>query len=83
MDGFMWPHHPRTAQIKRFLLDGGIGEVRRVTASFTFALPPDPNNIRLQAVDERIRSRLMDKSLVTELTFDRAQDYRPHNPRRD
>src|SRR5207253_3029814 len=39
MDGFMWSHHPRTAQIKRFLLDGGIGEVRRVTASFTFALP--------------------------------------------
>ena len=41
------------------------------------------NNIRLQAVDERIRSRLMDKNLVTEITFDRAQDYRPHNPRRD
>ena len=48
MDGFMWPHHPRTTQLKRFLLDGGIGEVRRVTASFTFALPLDPNNIRLR-----------------------------------
>jgi DNA replication protein DnaC len=41
------------------------------------------NNIRLQAVDERIRSRLMDKSLVTEITFNHAQDYRPLNPRRD
>src|SRR5207248_9852755 len=49
MDGFMWPHHPRTAQIKRFLLDGGIGEVRRVTASFTFPLPLDAQNIRLQS----------------------------------
>ena len=51
MDGFMWPHHPRTAAIKRFLLDGGIGEVRRVTAAFTFPLPVplDPeSNIRLQ-----------------------------------
>lgn len=40
------------------------------------------NNIRLQSVDERIRSRLMDASMVTTVTLDRAQDYRPHNPRR-
>jgi hypothetical protein len=40
------------------------------------------NNMRLQAVDERIRSRLMDRSLVTEVTFERAMDYRPNNPRR-
>jgi predicted dehydrogenase len=47
MDGFMWPHHPRTAHVKRFLLDGGLGDVRRVTAAFSFPLPPDPKNIRL------------------------------------
>ena len=41
------------------------------------------NSMGLQAVDDRIRSRLMDKSLVIEVTFDRAQDYRPHNPRRN
>jgi len=41
------------------------------------------NSMRLQAVDERIRSRLMDRSLVIEVTMDRAQDYRPHNPRRE
>ena len=41
------------------------------------------NNLRLQAVDERIRSRLMDTSLVIEVTMDRAQDFRPHNPRRE
>ena len=41
------------------------------------------NSMRLQTVDERIRSRLMDRSLVIEGTMDRAQDYRPHNPRRE
>ncbi len=41
------------------------------------------NNMRLQAVDERIRSRLKDHSLVTEITMERVQDYRPMNPRRD
>lgn len=30
----------------------------------------------LQTVDERIRSRLMDKSIVTQVTFDGAPDYR-------
>jgi DNA replication protein DnaC len=36
----------------------------------------------LQAVDERIRSRLSDAALVTVVTFDGALDYRPRNPRR-
>lgn len=36
-----------------------------------------------QGVDERIRSRLMDVSLVAQVTFDRARDYRPHHPRHD
>lgn len=34
-----------------------------------------------QGVDERIRSRLMDVSLVEQVNFDRARDYRPHHPR--
>src|SRR5205085_3315711 len=33
MDGFMWPHHPRTARLRQFLDAGGIGEVRRVSGS--------------------------------------------------
>jgi DNA replication protein DnaC len=41
------------------------------------------NKMRLQAVDERIRSRLTDTSLVIEVSMDRAQDYRPHNPQRN
>ena len=48
MDGFMWPHHPRTAQIKEFLNSGKLGRVERVTGAFTFQLPMDPTNIRLQ-----------------------------------
>jgi predicted dehydrogenase len=49
MDGFMWPHHPRTHMIKKMLNEGRIGTVERVTATFTFQLPLDPANIRLQA----------------------------------
>lgn len=49
MDGFMWPHHPRTAKMRQFLDVGGVGEVRRVSGAFTFAMRPlDPANIRLQ-----------------------------------
>jgi predicted dehydrogenase len=49
MDGFMWPHHPRTALIRDRLRGGAIGKVRRVTGTFTFRLPLDSGNIRLQA----------------------------------
>jgi predicted dehydrogenase len=50
MDGFMWPHHPRTARLRAELDEGAIGEVRRVAGAFTFPLQPlDPQNIRLQS----------------------------------
>jgi xylose dehydrogenase (NAD/NADP) len=49
MDGFMWPHHPRTAVIRAFLDSGKLGRVERVTGAFTFQLPMDAANIRLQA----------------------------------
>jgi predicted dehydrogenase len=49
MDGFMWPHHPRTARIRQLLDSGAIGEVRRVGGAFTFRMKElDPANIRLQ-----------------------------------
>ncbi|HLH63771.1 MAG TPA: ATP-binding protein [Ktedonobacteraceae bacterium] len=41
------------------------------------------NNAGLQGIDERIRSRMMDTSLVTTVTFDGAYDYRLRNPRRE
>jgi D-xylose 1-dehydrogenase (NADP+, D-xylono-1,5-lactone-forming) len=49
MDGFMWPHHPRTARIRQLIDDGTIGEVRHVKGAFTFSLPMEPGNIRLKA----------------------------------
>ncbi|GER88291.1 hypothetical protein KDW_24530 [Dictyobacter vulcani] len=36
----------------------------------------------LQAVDERIRSRLNDRSLVNSVNMDRARDFRPQNTRK-
>lgn len=48
MDGFMWPHHPRTAMIRRLLDDGVIGTVQRVGGAFTFPLELNPDNIRLK-----------------------------------
>ena len=41
------------------------------------------NNTGLQGVEERIRSRMSDTSLVTRATFEDATDYRLRNPRRD
>ena len=41
------------------------------------------NQKGLQGVDERIRSRLTDVSLVASVQFERARDYRPHHPRHE
>ena len=47
MDGVMWVHHERTAQMKRKLTDGALGTLRRVTAAFTFNWDTIPTgNIR-------------------------------------
>ena len=49
MDGFMWPHHPRTKKIRETIDSGAIGEVKKVNAAFTFNLEGLPtNNIRMQ-----------------------------------
>ena len=40
------------------------------------------NSRGLQGIDERVRSRLTDASLVTTVIMDRAKDFRPNNPRR-
>ena len=49
MDGFMWPHHPRTMRLRQLIDSGAIGEVQRVTGSFTWPMRPlDPDNIRLR-----------------------------------
>ncbi|MGL6076789.1 MAG: Gfo/Idh/MocA family protein [Fimbriiglobus sp.] len=49
MDGFMWPHHPRTAKIRETIAGGAIGQVQKVVAAFTFNLAGLPtSNIRMQ-----------------------------------
>src|SRR5262249_25885517 len=49
MDGFMWPHHVRTARMRQLIDAGIIGKVEKVCGSFTFLLPLNPGNIRLQS----------------------------------
>lgn len=48
LDGFMWPHHPRTTRLRELIDANTIGSVRRVVSAFTFTLPLVPDNIRLQ-----------------------------------
>jgi predicted dehydrogenase len=49
MDGFMWPHHPRTKKLRQLLNAGTIGDVQKVVAVFTFDLTGLPTaNIRMQ-----------------------------------
>ena len=44
MDGVMWLHHPRAADMRRELDSGCLGELRRVTSSFTFNWDPFPDD---------------------------------------
>jgi D-xylose 1-dehydrogenase (NADP+, D-xylono-1,5-lactone-forming) len=49
MDGFAWPHHPRTLRLRQLLESQRLGEIRRVTGAFTFLMSPfDSANIRLR-----------------------------------
>ena len=49
MDGFMWPHHPRTHKLRKLIDAGTIGEVKKVNAAFTFNMVGLPTtNIRMQ-----------------------------------
>ena len=49
MDGFHWPHHPRTQMLRDFLDSGEIGPIRRIGGAFTFRMAElDLANIRLQ-----------------------------------
>lgn len=48
MDGFMWPHHPRTEKIKSFLKNGQIGNIMRIHGVFTFFMEDlNSGNVRL------------------------------------
>ena len=49
LDNFMWPHHPRTAEIRKQIDDGTIGEVRHVSTTFSFPMDMSQDNIRLES----------------------------------
>ncbi|MEZ6143340.1 MAG: Gfo/Idh/MocA family oxidoreductase [Zavarzinella sp.] len=49
MDGFMWPHHPRTKKMRAMIDQGSIGQVLRTVTSFTFMMEElKTSEIRLQ-----------------------------------
>lgn len=49
MDGVMWVHHPRTAKMRADLDEGLLGDLKRVTAAFTFRWDEIPvDNIRVK-----------------------------------
>ncbi|HLX56657.1 MAG TPA: ATP-binding protein, partial [Ktedonobacteraceae bacterium] len=52
---------------------------------YNFQMPTviTTNNSGLQGIDERIRSRMTDNSLVNILLIEKTVDYRPQNPRRE
>jgi xylose dehydrogenase (NAD/NADP) len=49
MDGFMWPHHARTAKLRQILDAGEIGQIRHATGTFTFTLDADAPNVRFSS----------------------------------
>ena len=49
MDGVMWIHHDRTSKMLELIENGSLGEMRRVTATFTFNWDQIPHdNIRVK-----------------------------------
>lgn len=46
MDGFMWPHHPRTRVVEENLKTGALGDLRHVHTAFHFLLDRSKPDIR-------------------------------------
>lgn len=44
MDGVMWLHHPREADMRKVLKSGELGELRHLASAFTFRWPTVPEN---------------------------------------
>ena len=45
-EAYMIVHHPQWAQVRAWLQDAAIGELRRINATFTYDNSSDPGNIR-------------------------------------
>src|SRR5262245_9351028 len=48
LDGFMWPHHARTARLRQMIDSGTIGDIVSAAGTFTFMLNLKAANIRLE-----------------------------------
>lgn len=46
MEGFMWPHHPRTPKLKKLIESGRLGKVLHVSTAFNFLLSDQHSNVR-------------------------------------
>lgn len=47
-EAFMWRFHPQTLRVQQLIAEGAIGEMRTITAAFTFSIREE-DNIRLSA----------------------------------
>ena len=62
MEAFMWRHQPRTAELRRLVAEGAIGELRLIRSSFSFPIDPgdwrlDPGARRRGALGRRLLRR--------------------------
>ena len=48
VDGIMWVHHPRAAQMRATIAGGTLGELRRITSAFTFNREFPLSDLRMQ-----------------------------------
>lgn len=48
IDGVMWVHHPRAAEMLNVIRDGRLGALRRVTTAFTFHREFPASDLRMQ-----------------------------------
>lgn len=48
MDGVMWVHHPRAAQMHALISDGTLGELQRVTSTFSIKWEFPNDDLRMQ-----------------------------------
>ncbi len=46
MEGYMWPHHPRTKELKKILQSGRIGTIQHVNTALDFLLTEDYSKTR-------------------------------------
>jgi len=72
MDATMWVHHPRAADMLRPIQDGTLGELRRVTSAFGFAIEPYlKDNPPHPAIERQTGTAKPDRIAANEFRFQR------------